>query len=684
MPKARTATLLLVEDETLLAMATANSLERQGYTVVIAGNGEKAIDIVRSGAVVDLVLMDVDLGPGIDGPDAAKAILEIRDLPVVFVSCRTDRELVEKTEAVASFGFVAKTSGISVLSSTIKVALKLYEARRGLRRSEERLFSVATRLLESDEKRKFGGEKTAHVSDFEDAEDLLTRAAARDEFLRQTQEISKIGGWEYDTRTGLVEWTDEAYKVYGVGRDFNVSDIEKLLSFFVPGDRERLASAFALCIEKGEYFDLELEILDAKSGHKWVRTIARAKCRDGKPLLIYGTIQDITERKLAQAALESANTRLEALWSLSGLESSDLKSTSDYILASIVTMTNSQYGFFGFINGDESEMNVYSWSGEAMKDCGLVDKPLSYVIRDVGVWGEAIRRREPFIMNDFSVGHPAKKGYPAGHVKLERILVVPFIHRGKIISVAAVSNKKADYVEADVRQIQAFLSGVQAIIERKKAEEELRAMVRQQETLMQELKHRVKNNLNIVSSLLGVEMPNLTDPAARKVFTDTQGRIRTIAAIYEQLYLSPELSGVDLSHYVAKLARMICDAHSSDGERIRLVTELEPVELDTKEAVPLGLILNELITNVFKYAYPGEGMGELRVFLAREEKRILLRVEDDGVGFPPGFDPFRSDSMGLRLVRMLVEQLDARLSFESCQPGKSGTRASVLLPTPAS
>lgn len=501
-------------------------------------------------------------------------------------------------------------------------------------------------------------------------------ADPQQELLKQTEELSKIGGWQYDIESGTMTWTEEVYEIHEVDQSFNPADIDKVITFYTPDARIVIEKAFRRCVETGEPYDLELQFTGAQGTRKWVRTRGQAIRSGTKATAVYGNIMDITERKRVSMALESANARLEALWSVASLEGTDIKATCDHILSSIVSMTTSRYGFYGFMNTDESTMTIHSWSGTAMHDCAMVDKPSCYDISKVGVWGEAIRRREPLILNDYNAAHPAKKGFPVGHVQLERILVVPYINHGRIISVAAVANRDDDYDETDVWQIQAFLSAVQEMLDRRKAEAELRAMVQRQEILMQELRHRVKNNLNIVSSLLRLEQPSITDPQAIKVLADAESRIRSIAMIYERLYLAPSMEGVELGAYIQELSQNIIDLYTNNHGHITLRMELSKVELATERAVPLGLILNELITNVLKYAYPGDATGELHITLANDAGSIRLRVADDGVGLPEGFSPATTDSMGTQLVTMLSQQIGARVAYARPEGG-SGTQVTL-------
>ena len=130
--------LLLVEDEALIALAEKAALERRGYDVVTVGSGEQAIEAMAGGIDADLVLMDVDLGAGMDGTRAAARILELRELPIVFLSSHTEPRIVERTEAITSYGYVVKNSTITVLDASIKMAFKLFEANRKTQESERK------------------------------------------------------------------------------------------------------------------------------------------------------------------------------------------------------------------------------------------------------------------------------------------------------------------------------------------------------------------------------------------------------------------------------------------------------------------------------------------------------------------------------------------------------------------
>ena len=213
------------------------------------------------------------------------------------------------------------------------------------------------------------------------------------------------------------------------------------------------------------------------------------------------------------------------------------------------------------------------------------------------------------------------------------------------------------------------------ITDRIRMEEELKQSVNEQNTLMQELQHRVKNNLGIISSLLGLEMNKLPDEGSRKVFENARNRISSMAAIYEQLYSSGRVERIHLGNYIGRLADMLVKTYITVPGRIKLVTSLEDITLDLRRAVPLGLILNELITNALKYAFlPGIG-SELRIDLSCSGDEISLVIFDDGPGIPEEVLSGRKGGLGMQLIEMLTHQIGGTFSYEA---GK-GTAARLNL-----
>jgi two-component sensor histidine kinase len=202
--------------------------------------------------------------------------------------------------------------------------------------------------------------------------------------------------------------------------------------------------------------------------------------------------------------------------------------------------------------------------------------------------------------------------------------------------------------------------------------EEIGRSLQEKEVLLREIHHRVKNNLQIVSSLLQSQADLVADPAVARLFEEGQQRILSMALIHQNLYQSEQIGDVLMPSYLTELTANIERSFSgSDKISLELKVDEESVDIDT--AVPLGLILNELITNAYKYAFPNAGSGRIVVELKRLTDQLLLRVSDNGVGMPPNHEPGSGDSLGLSLVHGLVRQLGGSIEWSK----GSGTSVAI-------
>ncbi len=203
------------------------------------------------------------------------------------------------------------------------------------------------------------------------------------------------------------------------------------------------------------------------------------------------------------------------------------------------------------------------------------------------------------------------------------------------------------------------------MVENKRAQKAIQASLREKEALLREIHHRVKNNLQVISSLMSLQSERLLDAGARKMLKESQARIRSMAFIHEKLYQSRDLSKVDFASYIRSLASSLFQSYRLDPGQVRLETDLEDVGIDINSAGPCGLLVNELISNALKHAFPAGRKGTVRIGLRREsDGTIMLRVADDGVGFPEALDFRKADSFGLQILGLLVEQLDAKIELD--------------------
>ena len=215
------------------------------------------------------------------------------------------------------------------------------------------------------------------------------------------------------------------------------------------------------------------------------------------------------------------------------------------------------------------------------------------------------------------------------------------------------------------------------------AEAAVRASLREKEVLLSEVHHRVKNNLQVITSLLRLEASRSPEPMAQQVLRDMQRRIMSMALLHETLYKSGDFGHVDLDGYLGPLATQLFRSHAGGTSRVELLLELEPLQAGLDQAIPCGLILNELLSNCLKHAFRETDPGEVLVSLAREsDGRVRMTVRDTGPGLPPDFETRRRASLGLQLVDDLARQLGGAFEFGS-GPGALLTVAFTLRPSPA-
>jgi len=221
-------------------------------------------------------------------------------------------------------------------------------------------------------------------------------------------------------------------------------------------------------------------------------------------------------------------------------------------------------------------------------------------------------------------------------------------------------------------QVTGVIVIVQDITERKKAEsqreaaqEAIRASLREKEVMLREIHHRVKNNMQVISSLFNLQAGHTLSPECRGILKMGQTRIRAMSLVHEKLYHSRDLSKIDLAEYIQSLAVHLFHVYLVDPDQIRLETDCGEVDLDINSAIPCGLILNELISNALKHAFPDGRKGLIRIELKRgADDTIVLRVADDGIGFPKEMDFREAESFGLQIVNLLVHQLEAGIELD--------------------
>jgi len=202
---------------------------------------------------------------------------------------------------------------------------------------------------------------------------------------------------------------------------------------------------------------------------------------------------------------------------------------------------------------------------------------------------------------------------------------------------------------------------------RRQIEQELKQSLKEKEVLLQEIHHRVKNNFQLVCSLLNLQAFHTSSEEARRALQEGQARIRSMALIHEMLYQSFYQGEVNFAQYIKNLVSHLQQMESVANKDIQIKIKVEDIYLDLKKAIPCGLIVNEIITNAFKHAFPDRDRGEINIEMRAKDHQVYFQISDDGVGVPPEIDVFQSKTLGLRLIHDLVQQLRGEIRMERHQ-----------------
>ncbi len=392
------------------------------------------------------------------------------------------------------------------------------------------------------------------------------------------------------------------------------------LDLMHPDDREKARAAFAYKTLRPGRADERIQL---RVGHKngswrYLEAVGAAgKNRSGQTVLVTN-LRDITDRKETEDRLIESEERYRAV----------IDNSNDGIVlgkGGIHIYANKRFlDMFGF----EGPEDIIGKSVAAVVHPDDADRVMDYNLRRQR--GEDAPSRYEFkgIRTDGAVVHVD-------------VSVAAMMYRGEQVSLAFLRD----------------------ITERRTAEEKIKASLREKEVLLKEIHHRVKNNLQVISSLLKLQASYFKDPKTREAFNESQSRIRTIALVHQKLYQSEDLSRIDFAGYVRDLSRDLFRTYGVDSAKIRLIINVSHSFLDIDRAMPCGLIISELLSNSLKHAFAERETGRISIDLTRENGSFILRVGDDGVGLPVDMDFRDTESLGLQLVNTLVEQLDGTIEL---------------------
>jgi PAS domain S-box-containing protein len=374
-------------------------------------------------------------------------------------------------------------------------------------------------------------------------------------------------------------------------------------------------------LRKGRESPSEYRVLNKSGALRWARTRTRPIMEDGLFKGGRGILIDVTDQKLAEEALHESEEKYRSVF-----ENSVMGISQALPDGRLINVNSACAEIYGYANAEE--MMVELSSVEQLYANTEERKEVLRILTEKGV----MEPREIAVVRRNGTRFTVLAG--AREIK--------------------DSNGNLLYYQAEHIDI----------TDRKQAEEGIHASLREKEILLRELHHRVKNNMQVISGLLDLQARSSGNPELTEMLNKSQSRIRSMALVHEQLYSSKDLARIDMVGYVRALSQELFQAYKIDPGKIDLIVQTDgDVCVDISKATPCGLILNELVSNALKHAFPGDGPGELRIIIHEtKNKEIEIIVRDNGFGLPDGVDIHQPRSMGLYLVNGLVKkQLEGQI-----------------------
>jgi PAS domain S-box-containing protein len=400
-----------------------------------------------------------------------------------------------------------------------------------------------------------------------------------------------------------------------------------LFNIIHPEDRERTFNSFMKAIEAGKNYHDEYSYVCKNGEIKHV--IGQATSRkdsDGKITGFIGSVIDTTKQHIYQEELIKYNTLFESI----------AEGIPDPIFVKDI---NGYYEFINTAGAKTIGKNVEDFIGK--NDFDVYSEPIAK---------EILEKDRLVYSGNGNINYEISSVMPDGLIKT-------FLTTKGLIHNSANKPIGLFGILRDITKI-------------KENEKRITRTLTEKETLLRETHHRVKNNLQIVASLLSLQSGYIKDSESKHFFQDSQNRIKTIAALHEKLYGSEKYSHVDLKKYVEQLMEILVTSFGIDKSLVKITTEIENIDIDIEYSVPIGLVINEIITNSFKYAFPAGSKGEIFVNISKNGNELSMEIGDNGNGLNEELDIANLKSLGLQLIFTLIEgQLSGKVSFIPSEKG---------------
>lgn len=584
--------ILLVEDEAILAVSQAEFLKLKGYSVQHVSNSLDTLDFVSSGEKADLILMDINLSDKLDGIQLAKKILEIKEIPILFVSGYSDQKILNRVADLKHYGFVPKISSPDIIECMIKSALKLHQVEQSLAFREKELritfeaMGDAVIVLTPEGQVRDINQKALDLLGYQKQE-MVNKDITSFLFLIQSDSRVRVT-YPFLNNSELLLETKRRNELIIISRNGRETNVTETVSPIL--DANKNLSGIVIVFRENPETPVLVPPKDSES--------------------LYAKVFQLSPIAMAISTIKEGT----------------------YLDINPAMETIFQFEKEKVIGRRTDEFKAWSNPEQIQR--------LNAVYQQNGrLAGERM-----------SVKHPDGKHYE----------VLVFSQAMDISGERFVL-----WINLDVTKILDI-------------EGRLAKSLEEKDVLLKELQHRVKNTLAIISGLLNLESFKVENELAKQSFLNAQSRIMSMSKVYENLYQSEDLESVDLRKYIEDLVYSLHDIFVLNPSKIKFDVKLDDIRLDLKRTLPLGLILNELLTNALKYAYPNDTSGDIRIQLTQSNDHIQLTVGDDGVGLPESVNIEKGNHFGYELIRSLTSQLKGVFSSVS----KKGEGLNIIISFP--
>lgn len=473
------------------------------------------------------------------------------------------------------------------------------------------------------------------------------------------------GIWDWNVKTNEVFFSPRWKEMLGYQEEEISNHLDEITKRVYPNDLDRVKKAVKNHFSKlTPFYTNEYRVLCKDGSYKWILDRGQALWDDkGKVVRMVGSHTDITERKQAE---ENLNQLLDQLENIVEERTAELTKINASLQAEIAERQRIEEAL------RESEQQfraAFHQAAVGIAHVGIDGRWLLVNQRLCDIVGYTRDELQLRTFQDITYPDDLKADLNyvdqilAGNIQIYSLEKRYFRKDSSLVWI----NLTVSLVHDAFDKPKYFISVIEDISDRKQSQDQIRASLREKEVLLKEIYHRVKNNFQVISSLLSLQSEYIKDKQDMQIFQQSQQRIASMALVHEKMYQSGDLSRINFREYVQELVASLCTSYEVNDGAIALNINIDDhILLGLDTAIPCGLIIHELVSNSLKYAFPAGRNGEIKIAIREISKnKILLTVSDNGIGLPPNFSFTETASLGWQLVEALASQLTADISINS-------------------